>query len=65
MMLDNNLKSIWNCRNNIMWFPFTNNAIYEYYYAEDKTYLIRNMKTDILSIVVASNPYDALAKLLN
>ena len=64
-MLDSNIKSVWNCKNNIMWLAFKDNDTYGYYYAESRIYLIRNMKTDVLSIVIASNPEEALTKLLN
>lgn len=64
-MLDDKVKAIWNCRNNIVWLGFMDNDTYGYYYAESRIYLIRNMKTDVLSIVTASNPNEALEKLLN
>lgn len=60
-MLDDNIRSIWNNRNSVLWCAFENNDTYGYYYAENRIYLIRNMKTDALSIVTASNPKDALS----
>ena len=64
-MLDDKVKAIWIWRKNIVWLAFKDNDTYGYYYAENRIYLIRNMKTDVISIVTASNPQEALEKLLN
>lgn len=63
-MIDTQIRAIYNCQNKILWKAYVDNDTYGWYYAESRVYLIRNMKTDVLSIVAASNPSEALEKVL-
>lgn len=63
-MLDNYVRAVHKVRNSVIWKSYGENSDYGYYYAESRIYLVRNMKKDILTIVVAESPSEALQKVL-
>lgn len=63
-MLDQNIRVIANTKNNIIWNAYEDNNTYGWYYAESRIYLLRSMKTDVMSIVSAGDPKEALTKVL-
>ena len=61
-MIDKQIRTIFKAKNSIVWQGIDGNNVYGYYYAEERIYLVRNMITDMISIVSARSPKEAFEK---
>lgn len=66
MNVDLNINRFFNSIVHLRWISFPdfglNEAFYDYYYAEDRLYIIRDGLTDQLFFVKADSPKDAFMK---
>ena len=58
--VDDAANLIYKKRNSISWRAFSSQSKYGWYYCENRCYLIRDMSMNKMTIVIASNPLNAL-----
>lgn len=63
-LIDVFIQKLFIMQENILWRNYKGNTNYIWYYAENRIYLIKNVETNIISVVQSNNYKEALYKVV-
>ena len=63
-LIDDFIQKLFIMQEDILWRNYKGNTNYIWYYAENRIYLIKNVETNIISVVESNNSKEALYKVI-